>query len=375
MGCNISINASSAKSKTSSSKMANNQGYAAYPPRVEQVETLGYIEEVSGIFHSRDIGRSFELFGNIYLIFGDTFCNDSDGNFVGLANNTVAIIENADKPLKSRYLETEENEFIKPFIPLTLEEQQLEKEKKGRVALWAFGGVVEMEDGSGRLWYQKSVDHGCGNLEYHGTGVAKTTESSSPDQQPTVERKDTLVFGPDEPRMGTFTAIAEGDYLYLYGDRPDGKIILARVYNGHQEDHLGEKEAHYYWDGTDWAKDWHSAVPVIEGMQQGAIVRSTLFGEDKPFVFVGTSKWADSKVFMGASATLQGPWELNPVCEVDGIKVPKCEGKWMYCIYPHLWASTEEKAEVVISWSEQWPGGVVAARLKLAAVADGEDVS
>ncbi|KAM0798070.1 hypothetical protein BDR22DRAFT_891591 [Usnea florida] len=355
--------------------MANNQGHAAYPPKVEQVETLGYISEVSDIFHSRDIGRSFELFGHVYLIFGDTFCNDGDGNFVGLANNTVAIIQNSDQPLKSKYLETEENGFIKPFIPMTPEEQQLEAEKKGRVVLWAFGGVVEMKDGSGRLWYQKSVDHGCGNSEYHGTGIAKITENSSPNQQPTVERMDTLVFGPDEPRMGTFSAILEGDFIYLYGDRPDGKIILARVHNAHQEAHLSEKEAYSYWDGTDWAQDWHNAAPVISGMQQGAIVRSTLFGESKPFLFVGTSKWADSKVFMGASAQLQGPWDLEPVCEVDGIKVPKSEGKWMYCIYPHLWASEEKKAELMVTWSEQCPGGVVAARLKLAGVADGGVVS
>ena len=348
--------------------MANEQGFAAYPPKVEQVETLGYVEEINGIFHSRDIGRSFELFGNVYLIFGDTFCNDSDGNFVGLANNTVAIIEKSDKPLKSRCLETEENGFIKPFIPLTLEEKQLEMEKKGRVVLWAFGGVVEMKDGSGRLWYQKSVDHGCGNLEYYGTGVAKIIESYSLDQQPTVERMDTLVFGPDEPRMGTFTAIAEGDFIYLYGDRSDGKIILARVYNGDQESHLEEKAAHYYWNGTDWTQDWHTAAPVIEGMQQGAIIQSHLFGPDKPFVFVGTSKWADSKVFMGASANLHGPWEIAPVCEVDGIKAPKGEGKWMYCIYPHVWARGGDKAELLVTWSEMWPGGVVAARVKLAGV-------
>ncbi|KAM0796217.1 hypothetical protein BDR22DRAFT_867778 [Usnea florida] len=34
--------------------------------------------------------------------------------------------------------------------------------------------------------------------------------------------------------------------------------------------------------------------------------------------------------------------------------------------YPHLWASEEEKAELVISWSERSPGGVVTAGLTLA---------
>ncbi|KAL9131932.1 MAG: hypothetical protein Q9175_006647 [Cornicularia normoerica] len=355
--------------------MANKQGFAAYPPRVVHTEILGYVEEVNGIFHSRDIGRSFQLSGKIYLKFGDTFCNNSSGEFVGLTNNTVAIIEDKKQPLKSKYLEVEANGLIRPFICLTSEEQQLEEEKKGRVVLWAFGGVVEMKDGSGRLWYQKSIDHGNGNLEYIGTGVAKVIEKYVHGQQPVAQRMENLIFGPNEPRMGTFTAIADGDFIYLYGDRPDGKIILARVYHGRHEGRLGEKEAHYYWDGGDWVQDWKKAVVVIEGMQQGAIVRSKLFGEDKPFMFVGTSKWADSMVFMGASAKLEGPWKLEAVCEVDGIKEPKSQGKWMYCIYPQLWASDEKKAELMVTWSEQYPGGVIAAKLKLAGVADNDLVS
>ena len=177
------------------------QGFAAYPPKVEQIEILGYIQEVNGIFHSRDIGRSFELFGKVYLKFGDTFCKNSNGEFVGLANNTVAIIEDLDQPLKSKYLEVEENGFIKPFIELTAEEKQLEDQIMGRVVLWAFGGVVEMQDGTGRLWYQKNIDHGCGNVEYIGTGIAKVMESYGCDQQPVAQRADELIFGPDEPRM------------------------------------------------------------------------------------------------------------------------------------------------------------------------------
>ena len=352
--------------------MGKKQSFAAYPPKVEQIEILGYVEEVNGIFHSRDIGRSFELFGKIYLKFGDTFCNDSNGNFVTLANNTVASIEDIDQPLKSRYLEIEEDGSIKPFIKSTPQEQQREDDGIGRVVLWAFGGVVEMKDGTGRLWYQKSIDHGGDSLEYFGTGVAKVVEGKGDDQQPIAQRTDELIFGPDEPCMGTFTAISDGDFIYLYGDRPDGKIILARVYNGQYEDWIQEKEAHYYWDGADWVQDWQKAAVVIEGMQQGAIVRSKLFGEDRPFLFVGTSKWADSQVIMGASAKLEGPWKLEAVCKAEGIKEPTSKGKWMYCIYPQLWASDEENAELMLTWSEQYPGGVVAAKIKLASEAEND---
>ena len=346
--------------------MANKQGFAAYPPTVVKVIILGYVKEVSGIFHSRDIARGFELFGNVYLKFGDTFCDNSNGEFVGLANNTVAVVPDTTQPLKSKYLDVEENGFIKPFIQLTSEEQQLEEKKEGRVVLWAFGGVVEMSDGSGRVWYQKSIDHGSGNLEYYGTGIAKVVDN--PGGQPIAQRMDSLIFGPEEPRMGTFTAIADGDYVYLYGDRPDGKIILARVYSGRHASRLEEKDAHYYWDGSNWVHDWRKAAVVIEGMQQGAIVRSRLFGEDRPWLFVGTSKWADSQVFMGASVRLEGPWKIEAVCKAEGIKEPTSTGKWMYCIYPQLWASNEGNAELMVTWSEQYPGGVIAARVKLAGV-------
>ena len=352
--------------------MGSKQGFAAYPPKVKHAEILGYIDEVNGIFHCRDIGRAFELFGNVYLTFGDTFCNDSNGKFVGLANNTVAIIKDTSQPLKSQYLETEDNGFIKPFVRLMSKEQLFEKDGKGRVVLWAFGGVVEMKDGTGRLWYQKSIDHGNGNLEYFGTGVAKVIGNHGVEQQPVAQRMDGLVFGPDEPRMGTFTVIADGDFIYLYGDRSDGKIVLARVYKGHHEGRLEDKGAYYYWDGGHWVQDWKNAAAVIEGMQQGAIVRSRLFGEDRPFMFVGTSKWADSQVFIGASAKLEGPWKLEAVYRADGIQEPRSKGKWMYCIYPQLWASDEENAELVVTWSEQYPGGVIAARIKLAGVADDE---
>ena len=363
-----STSASQANSNIHTLNMANKQGFAAYPPTVESNKILGYVEEVNGIFHSRDIGRSFELFGNVYLKFGDTFCNNSNGEFVGLANNTVAIIEDTSQPLKSQYLEVEENGFIEPFIQLTYEEQKFEEKKEGRVVLWAFGGVVEMEDGTGRLWYQKSIDHGSGNLKYCGTGIAKVVGNWG--YQPIAQRMDNLIFGPDEPRMGTFTAIADGDFIYLYGDRPDGKIILARVYHGRYDDRVGKKEAHCYWDGSNWVHDWREAAVVMEDMQQGAIIRSKLFGEDRPFMFVGTSKWADSQVFMGASARLEGPWKLEAVCRVDGIKEPTSRGKWMYCIYPQLWASDEKNAELMVTWSEQYPGGVIAASIKLARVTD-----
>ena len=356
--------------------MSTEHGFAAYPPTVERMKILGYMVDESGIFFSRDIGRSFELGGKIFLVFGDTFCKDEAGKFIGLVNNTCAAFDDRNEPLKTRYIEYDENRVLKPFIPFLEAERRYNRPGR-RVVIWAFGGAVEVEDGTGRVWYQKSVDNGGGDLTYIGTGMAKIVASIAYNRQPIVqrilvepERDHDTVFAHDEPRMGTFSAIAHGDHIYLFGDRPDGKIILARVSSLDLDRDLAQRQSYRFWNGADWVPEWESAAVVIEGMQQGAIVRSKLFGDDRPFLFVGTSKGADSQVYMGASATLEGPWEMNPVCKAEGINEQTSKGKWMYCIYPQLWASDEEKAELMLTWSEQCPGGVVAAKIKLAGFPD-----
>jgi hypothetical protein len=114
---------------------------------------------MSNIEHSRDIGRPFDLFGEHYVIFGDTFCKNSKGDFVGVANNTVAHVPLPAYPRRTNYLESEENGMVKLFVPLTEEEKKFEKAAEGgRVCLWMFGGVVEMDDGTGRVWYDKSIE-------------------------------------------------------------------------------------------------------------------------------------------------------------------------------------------------------------------------
>ena len=262
--------------------------------------------------------------------------------------------------MRTRYLELDADGtegrgkgVVKPFIPLSAPEKAFEREQReqgmnGRVTLWSFGGVVEIPsisaEGEGRLWYQKSIDYGNGQLEYCGTGIASVfgPADCECERQPRVKRHGDdgkLMFGPDEPRMGTFSAIVEGGWVYLYGDRSsDGKIVLARVRMECVDDKnelfyycrprrrtssgaaegpagadAGEAEEEEEGDGEDgddkgqWLKGKsHSATPIIHSMRQGAIVRSPLFGSDRPFLFIGTSKWADSRVYMGAEKRLEG---------------------------------------------------------------------
>ena len=351
------------KSVSASPKVA--KGHASYPPMLKQMEVLGYVKDVKVPDDSRDIGVPFHFYGKTYLIFGDTFCKDFEGNYIKTVSNTIGLIENPSQPLLSTYLELEGNGVAKAFIPLTKEEEDLEASGGGRVTLWAFGSGVQLEDGTGRVWYQKSIDHGSNNLEYIGTGLVKVTHV--PHRQPRVERMEGLLFGPDEPRNGTFSTIIEDKFCYLYGDKGDDNIILARIHKDHQVEYA----AYEYWDGKKYVADWHEATTVFEGFGQGKVVRTHLFGAKKPFVFVGVTKYGDSKVMLGASERLEGPWSLTPIADATGIDVP---GGFRYCMYPQIWASDVAKSELTVTWSEQWPGGVILARLKLDSTAkkDGE---
>ena len=391
------------------SNLESCRGYAAYPPAVEHAEILGYVNDSSGIFQSRDIGVPFQLAGRTYLIFGDTFYHDSSNEFMGLVSNTAAMVRNPSQPTDTtyEYRETKQKGQVQTFIPLTEAEKDLEKKgdksrfffgainpfaeknktlagipgakdklkklgehfcKKTRVALWPFGGLVELEDKTARVWFAKCVFNGD-KEKYIGTGVVKVIANYCQGGFFMERSYDEVTFGPDEPRVGTFASIADGEYIYLYGDNGHNDIVLARI---KKTTNMLDKNMYTYWNGKEYVSDPKAAITIFANMCQGAVVRSKLFGSDKPFLFVGVQGTADSKVLMAASATLEGPWLPRSVYEAKGIQ--KKDG-FMYCVYPHIWASNEEKAELVVSWSEGYPGGVVMARLTLAPVVDDTPIS
>ena len=103
------------------------------------------------------------------------------------------------------------------------------------------------------------------------------------------------------------------------------------------------------------------AQPVLHNFQHGAIINTHLFGKDKPFLFVGVNSDEDSMIHIGAAAEVQGPFDLTAICKATGIDHDE---KYKYCVYPHLFASDIPKRELVVTWSEHSPGGVIGAKLK-----------
>ena len=106
------------------------------------------------------MGRSVRIGGQNYFVFGDTFCFDKKGEFVGVANNSLAWIPDPKEPCKSKYLY--EEALVPHFIPHTAEEEAFEKEHKKqnwRIVTWSFGGLIEDQPkdcGTGWMWFEKT---------------------------------------------------------------------------------------------------------------------------------------------------------------------------------------------------------------------------
>lgn len=127
---------------------------ARWPPELTAKPAIqGYLTDTNHRSYSRDIGRSFSLGGNLYYLFGDTFCKDDAGCFVGLVSNSYSLIRDPSRPLESSYWSIDETNLVEPLLNLTDEETQFAESNGGlRYVLWPFSGVVDIGDGTGLAW-------------------------------------------------------------------------------------------------------------------------------------------------------------------------------------------------------------------------------
>ena len=225
-------------------------GPAIYPPILENMEILGYIKDKNGISYPRTIGRSTCIHNEAYYIFGDTVCKDASGNYVGTTSNTIAYVEDRGKCLDSEYREILDDGKVKAFVPLDEQEIQFEKEHHGaRIVFRMFGGAVDIGLLS-LVWFQYVIVYAGGREEYRGVGQASLTTYA--DGELVVSRHNGLLFGEDEPSVGSFSTLYYQCWVYLWSHSVGEQIILARVYQVYT--HLCEK--YEYWDGTDWVPHW-----------------------------------------------------------------------------------------------------------------------
>ena len=209
--------------------------------------------------------------------------------------------------------------------------------------------------------YQKWIQHkdpGNDHHVYHGIGLARLSVDEETNILQT-DREPGLLFHADEPKFGSFSALSHGPYIYLYGERGND-MLIARVWP-----HFASvREDYEHWDGKGWVEgDFSRSASLFSELPQGAVFRSpSLFGAPHgSFILVGVNKWADSMIRVGVAQSPEGPWNVHEAALAKGIDYPD---KYMYCIYPHPWYPENDPTSLMVTWSEHWPGGVVAAKLK-----------
>ena len=240
------------------------------------------MREERGNKYSRDQGTSFQLQGQWYYLFGDTFCYNSQGQYIkDIVCNGQAKISDITRPTLCRYDGFDSTGKSRIFIPLLADETNI---PNSRCTLWAFGGVVETSPGIAWLWAEKSVfNNSNGAGTYYGTVLAKVTADPATGCL-SATRASGTIFSATEPRIGTISCVLEGDYVYLFG--PSLSTILSRV----QKDSVLDRRAYDFWNGTTWVKDYNNGAMLFKDMQHGHVFKSTIFGPGRPWVFIGNNK-------------------------------------------------------------------------------------
>ncbi|KAF2680427.1 hypothetical protein K458DRAFT_479957 [Lentithecium fluviatile CBS 122367] len=357
----------------------------AWPPTLlGSPRVLDEITEISGRHYPRDFGRSIQLGGHTYYMFGDTFCFDDSREFVGVTNNCITFVPDLRNPTKSQFLSSDAK--VPDFVPYSEKEvafceRHENKEWNKRLVNWAFGGVIDIPGTEGReawLFYDQVETHGAMIATQNGVGVAKV-KVTGPGAQIECERIGPFpLFAADGPLWGNISNISAPDgWTYLLsGMGLDNFMARIRTY----ADFTKLENYRFLKKSGEWVASYSGphgpfgelAHDVLAGQGQGAIVYLPGFApEGRPYIWVGCEKFPTSQLCVGVAARPEGPWDVHRLGEMPKITE---QAKTRYCIYPHFWGSDLEKGEILISWSDDGTmGGKVAlARFRFAVQHNGD---
>ncbi|PBP22642.1 hypothetical protein BUE80_DR006566 [Diplocarpon rosae] len=222
--------------------------------------------------------------------FGDTFCHDASGRYIGLSQNSYAMIRDRSNPNVSSYemIQTHGNEIV-PFIAKLDGDEEDWK-------IWSFGGIVtenfevEPDICEGYTYFEVTKPSKPLEYQHQYTGIAKVFYN-------TATRS-------CEPKFGGFCAVTDpnpipdlcrGMSLYVFGHRSDlcKDICVARV----NPRYAMRRELYMFWDGVQWAADISSSFAIMPNMQHGQIFPTKMFGSSSPYIwaFVGCTAFGDNK--------------------------------------------------------------------------------
>lgn len=334
-----------------------------WPPKlIESPYVLGEITEVSGRKYPRDFGRSIQLGGRTYYMFGDTFCFDDAGEFVGVTNNSISLVPDVLNPTKSQFQTPHAK--VPEFVPFTDDEREFCekpacKEENRRVVNWAFGGLIEIPGSDRReawMYYDQAEVHGASVVKQNGVGLARV-KFRMRDENIECERVGTFpLFSPEDPLWGNISNISAPDgWTYLLSGMGLDNF-MARIKT---DANFAETDNYQFLKkGGDWVSSYRGphgpfgelAHNVLAGQGQGAIVYAPDFApQEQPYLWVGCEKFMTSQLCLGVAPRPEGPWDVYKLGELPKITE---HTRTRYCVYPHLWGSDLKDGKLLISWSD-----------------------
>ncbi|GBF64650.1 hypothetical protein TMEN_7366 [Trichophyton mentagrophytes] len=285
---------------------------AEYPPKIATFYYLGELNDEMKPIYPQGNGRSFTIRGNVYHIFGKTIWKDAKGEIVGEAANSLALVSDPKvNPVANVAMPV--NRGMAPFLPLTKNEEELEKAQNHKVVLGMPGGFCKPEPDAigGYIWFQKCLQtrstEGIVETTFQGVSLAIAVRNRHTEEV-RAERimHDELLFTDREPAFGSFCSVLESYYFYVWGKLGED-IYLARVEKYEPQN----RSAYEYWNGYNFTQDISTAVPVFSGYSSGTIMRSKIFGHLYNWIFVGGTESNTPVVTIGVAHDIQGPYIMH----------------------------------------------------------------
>ncbi|ESZ92390.1 hypothetical protein SBOR_7245 [Sclerotinia borealis F-4128] len=334
---------------TTQREMPEIQQYVVWPPMIKHIVPMGHLYDESGNSYPRIGGRSSALpNGHVLFQFNNTFCHNAAGQFLGRTDSTLSFLTNPTNPVMSRYLAPPETniEISERQIPSLFKrfEDELDKKNDNKV-FWATGGIA---------WYLITGAAAYGWTFFEHRGIRKDGS--------------TFLIAPSEPRLGTFSVLSDGKYLYAYGHKggdhnEDYDVVLGRV----PLELANARACWEYWGGErGWAKNHIFSWPILKNYLHGQIFNTKLFGEASPYRFglVGCTRTGDSKLMFGRAVNPWGPFEIVELMKAYPMGHIQ---RFAYTahMFAHPWAFSENKGDLMVTWSEGGSAGnIVAVKIR-----------
>ncbi|EGD97207.1 hypothetical protein TESG_04621 [Trichophyton tonsurans CBS 112818] len=335
---------------------------AEYPPKIATFYYLGELNDEMKPIYPQGNGRSFTIRGNVYHIFGKTIWKDAKGEIVGEAANSLALVSDPKvNPVANVAMPV--NRGMAPFLPLTKNEEELEKAQNHKVVLEMPGGFCKPEPDAigGYIWFQKCLQtrstEGIVETTFQGVSLAIAVRNRHTEEV-RAERimHDELLFTDREPAFGSFCSVLESYYFYVWGKLGED-IYLARVEKYEPQN----RSAYEYWNGYNFTQDISTAVPVFSGYSSGTIMRSKIFGHLYNWMFVGGTESNTPVVTIGVARDIQGPYIMHGLIKSEHVH-PML--RQVHSVYAHHWAYTERDGQLLVTWNESKTGNIVGTKLQ-----------